>query len=306
MGKTGRELGRMARKSEGALTVSVSVVIPTFNRGAQIRKTLDSALAQTLAPLEIIVIDDGSSDNTAHWIEAHYGEEIRVIRQPNSGVARARNRGWQQARGDWIAFLDHDDEFLPQKLETLAPLARNEVGVIVSRWRERESGAQARESPPQNPKNAFGWLFGWHNPIVSMSVPLVRRDVLLQIGGFDPSCVPADDFDVWLRLAKTTRFVFCAEILTEYALHDGQQRLDGRRMFRAMRRVLGKHPFEMARRPLLFWWFLWSGAFAVSLPFYDVAKAGAPWPKALGGALRAHPLSLLSPQWLALLARKFR
>ena len=298
-------MGHLARKSECALTVSISVVIPTFNRGAQIAATLDSALNQTLAPLEIIVVDDGSSDETASFIERHYSAKVRLIRQKNGGVARARNCGLANAKGDWIAFLDHDDVFLSDKLETLAPLLGGEAGVVVSRWREINANA-SRESPIVKPRRAFDWLFGWHNPIATMSVPLVRRDLLLQIGGFDPACAPADDWDLWLRLAKKTDFTFCDEILTNYHLHDGQQRLDGRRMFRATRRVLGRHSFQLGRRPLLLWWFLWSGAFGASLPFYDAAKNGAPLRGSLRGAIKAHPLALFSPQWLALLWRRLK
>lgn len=304
MGEIRGAVGKLARKSEGALTVSV--VIPTFNRGAQIAAALDSVLNQTLAPLEIIVVDDGSIDETANWIAANYGNRVRLIRQENGGVARARNRGLREAKGEWIAFLDHDDQFLPDKLAMLAPLACERVGAIVSRWREIENGVAVRESPSENPKNAFSWLFGWNNPIVSMSVPLVRRDLLLQIGGFDPHCAPADDWDLWLRLARRSEFVFCDVVLTNYYLHDGQQRLDGHRMFRATRRVLGKHPLQLGRRPLLLWWFLWSGAFCASLPFYDAAKSGAPLLQNLRGAFRCHPLALLSPQWLALLLRSFK
>lgn len=283
--------------------MTVSVVIPTFNRGAAIRKTLDSVLAQTLAPLEILVVDDGSTDGTADWIAAHYGEKIRLIRQKNGGVARARNRGWRAASGDWIAFLDHDDTWHPQKIERMSgALGNPNVGVAVCRWREVENEIAARQSPSVRAKNAFPWLFGWNNPIVSMSVPLVRRDLLLEIGGFDARCAPADDWDLWLRLAKISDFTFVNEVLVDYHLHAGQQRRDEKRMFRAVRRTLGKHPRELAQKPLLGWWFLWSGAFAVTLPEYNRAKSGDS--SAFFAALKKHPLALLSPQWLALLVRE--
>ncbi len=284
------------------MSMTVSVVVPVWNRGPQVRSTLDSALGQTRAPLEVVVVDDGSTDGTPDWIELHYGERVRLIRGRNGGVARARNRGWREAKGEWIAFLDHDDEFHLDKLERLAPFLKGREGVVVSRWREIEDGQTERESPIVAPGDAFNWLFGWNNPLVSMSVPLVRRDWLEQLGGFDARCVPADDLDLWLRLARRTPFSFCNAVLTDYSLHAGQQRRNEAKMFRAMRRTLGKHPLALAQRPALLWWFAWSGAFVPSLPAYERFKSGETnvWRE----ALRAHPLSLASPQWLAALGKR--
>jgi len=284
--------------------MTVSVVIPTFNRGSRIQATLDSVLWQSLAPLEIVVVDDGSTDGTADWIEEHYGDAVRVVRGRNGGVARARNRGWREARGEWIAFLDHDDLFHPDKLATLAPLLGGDAGVVVSRWREIENGQTIRESPiVAAPVGAFDWLFGWNNPLVSMSVPLVRRSCLESAGGFDPRCVPADDWDLWLRLAaRKAPFVWSDAVLTDYILHAGQQRRDEARMFRAVRRTLSRHPRALATRPLLLWWLVSSGAFVPSSPAYERFKQGEAG--ALIAAVRAHPLALLSPQWVSAIGKR--
>lgn len=293
---------------------TVSVVLTTYNRGAAVARTLDAVLRQTRAPLEILVADDGSTDGTPDWIEARYGARVRVLRGRNGGVARARNRGWRAATGDWIAFLDHDDAWHPEKLERTLAAATPQSNVIVSRWREvaepdaaRPSRDCGRVSPPWKaaqlaPRAAFAWLLGWHNPLVSASAVMVRRKALERAGGFDARCVPADDWDLWLRLARFSEFVLCDEVALDYALHAGQQRRDTARMFRAVRRTLGRHPLALARRPLLLWWLLWSGAFAPSIAAYERARDGdaAAW----RAAWRAHPLALLSPQWLALLARR--
>ncbi len=281
--------------------MTVSVVIPVYNRGEVIGLTLDSVLNQTVEAFEILVVDDGSTDGSADWIEAHYEGLVRVIRQSNGGVARARNRGWREAKGEWIAFLDHDDQFRSSKLEDLKPFLEGEAGVIVSRWREVKDGEIVSMSPVIRPRNTFGWLFGWSNPIVSMSVPLVRRGVLEQVGGFHARTVPADDWDLWLRLARVTTFAFSDDATTDYTLHENQQRLDEARMFRAVRGTLAKYPLELARRPLLLWWLVWSGAFRVSIPAYQAFARGEH--RAIGAALRAHPLSLLSPQWVAVLIK---
>lgn len=287
---------------------AISVVIPTYNRGDAIGPTLDWVLQQSLAPLEVIVVDDGSTDGTADWIEEKYAGHVTVIRQKNRGVAQARNRGWRVARGDWIAFLDHDDIWHQSKLEKLLAAATPDSGVIIPRWQEVDGSGMVLSQSPEYPlalldsSRAFGWLFGWSSPLVSMSVPLVRRDLLKKVGGFDPHCAPADDWDVWLRLARQTKFAFVNEVLVDYTLHEGQQRRDERRMFRAVRRVLGKYPLELIKRPLLLWWLVWSGAFVPSIESYKAAKAGedidwrAIW--------KAHPLALLSPQWMALAAKR--
>jgi glycosyltransferase involved in cell wall biosynthesis len=94
----------------------ISVVIPAFNAGQFIRRTVDSILAQTYSDFEIIVVDDGSTDNTADVVRS-YGPKVRYIYQQNAGDGPARNTGITAAEGDWIAFLDHDDEWLPKKLQ---------------------------------------------------------------------------------------------------------------------------------------------------------------------------------------------
>ncbi len=302
---------------------TISVVIPTYNSGALLKQTLDSALNQTLAPLEILVVDDGSTDGTADWIEANYGARVRVIRQRNGGVAAARNTGWRAARGEWIAFLDHDDVWHCDKLERLLDAATatrsattaSPVGVVYGRWREVDERGQPLPASAQLTRQkrwhgasgyVFGWLFGWRCPIVSMSVPIVRRDLLEQIGGFDSRCVPCDDWDLWLRLARVCQFGFVDETLVDYRCYATQQSRDETKALRAARRVLGKHRFDLATRPLLFWWWLWLGAFGASLPAYNAAKRADSWSafaKALARAMRAHPLALLAPQWLALIGK---
>src|SRR3954470_7513973 len=103
--------------------MNVSAIIPTFNRRQYIQRAIDSVLAQTLPVDEIIVVDDGSKDGTAAAVEAWYGSRVRVIRQENSGVSGARRRGIQEATGEWIAFLDSDDEWSPERNKQLSDAA---------------------------------------------------------------------------------------------------------------------------------------------------------------------------------------
>src|SRR5271155_324881 len=95
----------------------VSVVIPTYNRAEKVRKTVESVLAQSFTDLEVIVVDDGSSDETGQTLEHAFGDRIRYYFQPNQGVSAARNKGIEEARGEWIAFLDSDDLWEKEKLE---------------------------------------------------------------------------------------------------------------------------------------------------------------------------------------------
>ena len=300
--------------------MTVSVVIPTYNSGALLQQTLDSALAQTVAPDEIIVVDDGSTDGTPDWVRAHYGARVTLIEQRNGGVARARNTGWRASSGDWIAFLDHDDVWYPDKLERLldaaTPTERGAAGVVYARWREVDERGEPLADAAQLARQkwwrgargeVFDWLFGWRCPIVSMSVPIVRRELLERIGGFDPACVPCDDWDLWLRLARRCRFEFADETLVDYRCYPAQQSRDERGALRAARRVLGKHRFALAARPLLFWWWLWLGAFGASLSDYNAAKnarCARVFAGAVASALRAHPLALGAPQWWMLFARR--
>ncbi len=248
--------------------MSISVVVPTYNRGPLVRSTLDSVLAQTLPPLEVIVVDDGSTDGTPDWIEAHYGTRVRVIRQDNGGVARARNLGLERACGEFIAFLDHDDLWLPSKLslQLEAMQSNPRVGVVYSSWAAvDEAGA---EMPPiiqwqrqwwWRPRdgNAYPWTLLPHplgfvrNPIVSMSVPLIRTDLLRSVGGFDPRTVPSDDWDLWIRLSKICEFACVDQELVHYVHHDLQQHKHMEAAYASALIILRKYRVGWTRHPWL-------------------------------------------------------
>jgi glycosyltransferase involved in cell wall biosynthesis len=202
--------------------ISISVVIPAFNRAAIIQEALSSVRAQTRSPLETIVIDDASADGTAEVAER---EGARVIRlKQNRGAAGARNEGIRAARGDAIALLDSDDFWEPHHLATVASLLEQNpeaaaagaavrfVGTKTGVWKGR-----IPEGPPTVVvREAFK---DWLTPT---STTVVRRDALLAVGGFDESERYSEDFDLWLRLARRFRFVASREITANWRAHPDQ------------------------------------------------------------------------------------
>lgn len=185
---------------------SVSVVIPTRNRAATVERALRSVLAQTALPGEVIVVDDASTDDTASRLQRYAGDRVQVRRLPEcGGGSRARNLGIDAARGDWVAFLDSDDEWRPEKLERqLARLDAPDgpgLSVVYCRriMRDHLSGREVPVRSPLREGNVFpALLSGWE---VSTSQVMVTRAALTQVGGFDPALPGSQDYDLWLRLA---------------------------------------------------------------------------------------------------------
>jgi glycosyltransferase involved in cell wall biosynthesis len=199
-------------KGEFEKALRISAVIPAYNAGKYIARSIDSVLNQTCPVDEIIVVDDGSTDNTADAVK-HYGEKIRYIYQDNAGASAARNAGIQAATGDWIAFLDGDDEWLPDKIQLQTDLlARNPDLVWVTSNFITCSCYEKRQAARINPdktrkllsskdyvKNYFqGYLagLGGHTDVMT-----IRRDVLLEAGLFRPGQRKANDLDCWWRIA---------------------------------------------------------------------------------------------------------
>jgi len=250
---------------------SVSVVIPVHNRGEKIKATLDSALAQDLPPseIEIVVVDDGSTDDTFAVLQRLYGEDARVRLSSiaNGGVAKARNFGLSKSRGEFIAFLDHDDLWLPAKLaRQMEAMNQSErIGVVYCSWTSvDEAGAEMpaiiqfqRQSWWKAPRdgNAFPWILlpsplGFvRNPIISMTIPLIRTEALREIGGFDEKTVPSDDWDLWIRLAHSWKFACVPLELAHYVHHGGQQHKAIRAAYTSAIAIYRKHRVEWKQFP---------------------------------------------------------
>ncbi|HWG41390.1 MAG TPA: glycosyltransferase family A protein [Gemmataceae bacterium] len=206
---------------------SVSVIIPAYRAAATIGRAIDSLLAQTRTPNEIIVIDDGSPDDMTAAL-APYGERVRRIRQANSGAASARNRGIDLAQGELIAFLDADDYWEPNKLQhQLAILERHpEVGLIAAHSYVQSPG-QPRTPINLPSPHLFDRVLKADGPETMMvakrvwtSTVLVRRAVLGE-QRFDTTLVTAEDVDLWIRLVLSTPVYLISEPLATGVLEAG-------------------------------------------------------------------------------------
>ncbi|MBK5258426.1 MAG: glycosyltransferase family 2 protein [Thermoanaerobaculia bacterium] len=201
---------------------TVSVIIAAWNRARELRSAIDSAFAQTFPPLEVIVVDDGSTDETPEVLAQYcerYGDRIRVLRQSNQGVAAARNAGIAVARGDQLAFLDSDDVWLPRKLELQVARfdADPQLGLV-------HCGADF-EGTGVNVDGMEGWVatellrFDRSVIVAHGSGVMVPKRVAEELGGFDARMRVSEDWDFCYRVAARYRIGFVAEALVLYARH---------------------------------------------------------------------------------------
>lgn len=199
---------------------TVSVVIPCYNAAEFLRETLESALGQTHAPLEVIVVDDGSTDDSAA-IAGSYGPPVRVIRQENQGESVARNRGIDEARGDWIAFLDADDLWKPEKLVRQLAAAEDDVVCVHTNWYHFGTEESVHDSSqiPADRRYSAEQLLTSVNPFHLSSV-LVRRDLPAR---FPTWTQYGEDLLYCLEVVLRGRVVLVAEVLTGKRVHGGCQ-----------------------------------------------------------------------------------
>jgi len=183
------------------IVIKISVVIPSYNRRDLLKRALLSVYSQTSLPTEVAVIDDGSSDGTEVMLRREF-PQANYYYQDNLGVSAARNLGIQQTTGDWLAFLDSDDEWLPEKLANQkAALAANpEYRICHTEENWIRNGAQV--DVPKKYAKTGGWIFSHCLALCAMSpsTVLVQRSVLTDIGLFDVRLPACEDYDLWLRI----------------------------------------------------------------------------------------------------------
>lgn len=232
---------------------SVSVIIPAYNRAHLIAQTLQSVANQTCTDWECIVVDDGSTDETASIVQqfVEADNRFKLIQQPNSNAASARNRGASEARGEFLAFLDSDDLFEPDKLDwQLQRLRQDRDAVMVYGeslgFNDRDSTrggllfSRISDKPQGPPRQAFEGLLTM-NPVMA---PLVRASAFRTAGGFDTSLPSAEDWDMWLSLARLGTVVFEQRQSLRYRIHSGpsgNKSAQTLRNYLCAQRIIAKH-----------------------------------------------------------------
>ena len=204
----------------------VSIVIPAYNRAHLVPDALESCLNQTHPHIEIIVVDDGSTDNTVEMIREQYGGRVQLIQQRNQGPAIARNTGVEAAQGDFIQFCDTDDQLHPTKIERCLPflLDQPDVGLVYTRFRFVDSDGKTPLPLPLStllPDNSFCDLIRSNGAPIQTSTTLFRKSAFQTVGGFraDENQRCAEDWDLLLRLATQYDIVGVDEVLVDYRKH---------------------------------------------------------------------------------------
>lgn len=181
----------------------VSVIIPTHNRWPSLRKTLDSVVLQTEADFEVILVDDGSTDATAQEVRNHY-PTVKLIKKIHEGPSSARNAGIKYSSGEWIAFLDSDDFWLPGKLKAQLDYFKSNPGLKIAQTEEIWIRNGVRVNPMKKHQKFSGWIYEKCLPlcIISPSAVMIHREIFNEVGLFDENLLACEDYDLWLRIAN--------------------------------------------------------------------------------------------------------
>ena len=202
----------------------VSVIIPTYNRGEVVLRALRSVFAQDHAVDQVIVVDDGSTDDTIERVERNF-PGVELIVQTNHGVSHARNRGIERARNEWLAFLDSDDEWLPGKITAqLAAIMSDGISRVCHS--DEIWVRNGRRVNPMNKHRKYGGDIFLHclpRCVMSPSSVVLHRSVVEELGGFDETLPVCEDYDLWLRIACQTTVLYVPEkLLIKYGGHKDQ------------------------------------------------------------------------------------
>jgi glycosyltransferase involved in cell wall biosynthesis len=220
--------------------VTVSVIVCTYNRGQAIGPTLASALAQTKLPEEVVLVDDGSTDGTSDWVRDHF-RSVRVVKKTNGGTSSARNFGAAIAEGDVLVFLDHDDELMPHGIGTLTGLLDLHPTAAAAFADHTYTNSVTGDHYPNHHSAlpAFARLSEVPTLAAATAARLygrpmfyallrgnllqqpwaVRRDALQELGGYDESIRLCEDWDLYIRLAKSFRLALSNEVISRHCVH---------------------------------------------------------------------------------------
>ena len=235
------------------MTLTISAVIPAYNCEQYIARAIDSVLNQTFPANEIIVIDDGSSDGTVERVRS-YGDKVKLIQQQNAGASAARNAGIQAATGDWVAFLDADDEWLPDTLEIQSNILMQKPELVWTTGNYKRCFCKKDYALVQEDPKRVGFFLkgkGFFDDYLDIfthkirgwtGCMMIRRDVLEEVGLFSTDLPRANDIDMWFRVAyRHPQIGFSVEPLAIYHMETGDSLASHHMTYDYIERYLQKH-----------------------------------------------------------------
>lgn len=203
----------------------ISVIIPTCNRISRVIEAVNSVLSQSFQDFELIVVDDGSTDNTSEKLRETYGSRIQLITQGNAGVSAARNAGVRVSRGKYLSFLDSDDTWHPDKLKAQVNFHQENPSFQISQTEEVWIRNGRRVNPHNKHQKTGGYIFSQslHLCMVSPSSVIIRKSLFDESGSFDEQLKACEDYDLWLRLTATEPVGLIRKmLLTKHGGHEDQ------------------------------------------------------------------------------------
>jgi len=204
--------------------MSVAVIIPSFNRCVLLKRALVSVFKQDCPADEVIVVDDGSTDDSAEMVKRCFPEVVYIY-QDNCGVSSARNKGIAKSRSEWITFLDSDDEWLPGKLAVQRDYLSRNDDYRVCHTEEIWIRDGRRVNPMKKHAKKGGWIFQHCLPLCAMSPSsvMIHRQIFSEVGDFDEDLPACEDYDLWLRITARYPVLFITEpMILKYGGHSDQ------------------------------------------------------------------------------------
>ena len=206
--------------------VEISVVVPLYNKAGYVKRAIESVLAQSYPCKELVVVDDGSTDNSVEELSGVENSRIRIVNQRNQGPGAARNRGARETTAEWIALLDADDWWAPTHLETAAALIRGFRNIAVAAKGYQSSGpsglSKTFDFAGHGAEPWCGDCDAWFraavegHPVFWSSAVVVRKDVWMAVGGFREDMAFGEDTDMWMRLVQDHAFAFSRDVTAFY------------------------------------------------------------------------------------------
>lgn len=232
----------------------VSVIIPTYNRAHLIGKAIKSVLNQTYKDFEVTVVDDGSTDNTEEIVKSFTDFKIHYIcHKHNRGASAARNTGIKASRGEYIAFLDSDDEWLPEKLDKQMKTFNSEsseVGVVYTGdyYVDEKDKKVKKVHIPRKEGYIYEELLAG-NYVGTPSALLVKKECFTKAGLFDEDLPTSEDYDMWFRIAKYYKFRYVKDLLVVCLIHNNQMTANSEIMIEGVKRIQTKYSKKFRKRP---------------------------------------------------------